>query len=379
MILKFIVASAILTFYILGHAQKVGIGTTAPFGKLTVAGTDIAGNGIDASIEIRNLASTNLWLLRAGAENTATPANGFSIGDNLAYRFAIDQFGRIGIATVAPRAMMEIFGNSYLGNPDGAHLLLYENEADYSRLRFANSFYNASTHNKYWDIAARTNTAIDGTGDFMQFYRQGLGDVLTLRGDGNVGIGNTNPTARLHVNGGIKINNNNVLEFGAGVAGKESNAGKISYGNYAAHMLELVGGGTNASNRVVRFFNEGYAWFNGPLFLSAGNITRSSSGNAGLLPIAYGEVSSTGSIATSHSTSNFSIIKTGTGVYEFISVDAPPGSRVTVLVTPKAAVTPRIATYTGGFGVDKIIIYIYNISGAPVDGGFSFSIYRPIE
>ena len=42
----------------------------------------------------------------------------------------------------------------------------------------------------------------------------------------NVGIGTNTPTAKLDVNGGIKLQGLNLFEFGAGVAGKEVNAGK---------------------------------------------------------------------------------------------------------------------------------------------------------
>jgi hypothetical protein len=220
MVRKYFGVMVFALFYFTGQTQKVGIGTNVPSGKLTVAGTDTMGNELDASIEIRNLASTNTWILRAGAENTATPPNGFSIGDNVAYRLAIDQFGRIGISTLAPRAMMEVYGNSYLGNPEGAQLLLFENEGDYARLRFANSLYNAATHNKYWDIAARTNTALDGTGDYMQFYKRGLGDILTLRGDGNVGIGVSNPAWKLDVNGSMRLNGRFYVNGTSGVTGQ---------------------------------------------------------------------------------------------------------------------------------------------------------------
>ena len=79
---------------------------------------------------------------------------------------------------------------------------------------------------------------------------------------GNVGIGTTNPSARLHINGGVKIEGTNTLEFGAGVAGKEANAGKIGYQTFSGDSLDIVGAGT-PGNRKIRFYAEAGSSFDG--------------------------------------------------------------------------------------------------------------------
>ena len=56
----------------------------------------------------------------------------------------------------------------------------------------------------------------------------------------------------------------NLFEFGAGVAGKELNAGKIGYNAFGTNALAFVGAGTNSSNRAVYFFAEGGTTFSGP-------------------------------------------------------------------------------------------------------------------
>jgi hypothetical protein len=104
----------------------------------------------------------------------------------------------VGIGTVAPRASLEISKNSTLGSIEGAQLLLMEDEDDYARLRMTNSLYNQATNNRYWDIAARIDASDGGVGSLLNFYRHGFGDVLSLRGNGWVGIG-TVPFAPLHV------------------------------------------------------------------------------------------------------------------------------------------------------------------------------------
>ncbi|MFD2719557.1 hypothetical protein ACFST9_12585 [Hymenobacter monticola] len=88
--------------------------------------------------------------------------------------------------------------------------------------------------------------------------------VLTT--DGNVGMGDIKPTAKLHVDGAVKITKNNAVEFGAGVVGKEANAGKIGYGTFdGGASLNIVGAGTSGTNRKIQFWNEGGAYFNGPV------------------------------------------------------------------------------------------------------------------
>ena len=83
-------------------------------------------------------------------------------------------------------------------------------------------------------------------------------------GTGNVGVGTGVPGAKLHIAGNVKIDGNNTLEFGAGVAGKEVSAGKIGYQSFGTFdALDIVGAGTTGANRKIRFWNEGGAEFRG--------------------------------------------------------------------------------------------------------------------
>lgn len=108
----------------------------------------------------------------------------------------------VGIGTQEPRAGLEIRMNSVLGSPNGAHLLLMEDDNDFARIRFINNQFNSETNNRYWDIAARIDSDANGINSFLNFYRNGFGDVLSLRGNGYVGIG-TNPVVPLHVQSAI--------------------------------------------------------------------------------------------------------------------------------------------------------------------------------
>jgi hypothetical protein len=78
----------------------------------------------------------------------------------------------------------------------------------------------------------------------------------------NIGIRTSTPTAPLHVNGRVKINTTFPLELGADVVGKQTEAGMIAYQRFSTG-LDIVGAGTNLTNRKITFFNEGGAFFDG--------------------------------------------------------------------------------------------------------------------
>lgn len=93
---------------------------------------------------------------------------------------------------------------------------------------------------------------------------------LVIRPNGNVGIG-IFPDFKMHVNGASRfagkmdLEGLQLFEFGAGVVGKEINAGKVGYNAFGQNALTFVGAGTNITNRAVYFFAEGGTTFTGPL------------------------------------------------------------------------------------------------------------------
>lgn len=92
-----------------------------------------------------------------------------------------------------------------------AHLSLYEESVTgYARL----NFQNASSATNYWGIGGMVNSTAASAR--MSFAYGSSGEVLTLTGDGRVGIGITEPGAKFHLNGDVaytgamaKIENNN--------------------------------------------------------------------------------------------------------------------------------------------------------------------------
>lgn len=169
--------------------------------------------------------------------------------------------GRIGSGTTGPLLQL------HLANADTPGMRLEQTNA---------SGFTAQT----WDVAGNEANFFvrDLTGGSRLPFRIRPGaptSSLDINGSGNVGIGTNSPTARLHVAGTVKIDAANTLEFGAGVVGKQADAGTIGYGNLTADALNIVGAGTSLTDRKVAVYAEGGMTVTGNLTLN-GVVSSSS-------------------------------------------------------------------------------------------------------
>jgi hypothetical protein len=102
----------------------------------------------------------------------------------------------VGIGTTNPDAKLEILHNSSLSNP---HIALHENGNDYARINLKNN--NGSN---YWTIAGYIAT--NPKNDRLNFWNGANGDLLTLTGDGELGLGvGISPKTGLHVGDGVRV------------------------------------------------------------------------------------------------------------------------------------------------------------------------------
>jgi microcystin-dependent protein len=75
------------------------------------------------------------------------------------------------------------------------------------------------------------------------------------------------PDGAAHFSGPVTIHGNNTLVFGAGVEGKQVDAGKIGYQTFTADALDIVGAG-KTPQRKIKFWAEGGATLAGDLTVS---------------------------------------------------------------------------------------------------------------
>jgi hypothetical protein len=102
----------------------------------------------------------------------------------------------VGIGTASPDGKLEIEHNSSLSDPQ---LKLHEVGNDYARVTFDNS--NGSN---YWMIAAYI--ASNPRNDRLNFWNGVNGDLLTLTGDGQLGLGvGISPKTELHIGDGMRV------------------------------------------------------------------------------------------------------------------------------------------------------------------------------
>lgn len=185
---------------------NVGIGTGNPASKLHVTGN----TNVDIRIEDTAVANAR-WRLLPQTNNSTKL---FRIYDdaNAANRLVINASGYVGVGTDAPRARLDLgLGNAsntplWVLNPGSASAVSYQGYYHNDLLvgSYANSGYSqhyisfgyAQDGSRKLHIGTASNSAYDGTTGFQS--------SVTVTSGGNVGIGTTNPTHKLTVNGQVK-------------------------------------------------------------------------------------------------------------------------------------------------------------------------------
>jgi hypothetical protein len=150
-------------------------------------------------------------------------------------RMTITNNGNIGVGTISPTAKLHIVHTS--GGITNPQLLLFENSAGYSRLNFMNA-----SGSSYWAIAG-LSSAINSS-ERLNFFNSGTGDIMSITGNGRVGIGNSNPASTLDVTGnlsktgnfintasnyGVYGGSNSIPGSGVGVQGEGGGGGVVGY------------------------------------------------------------------------------------------------------------------------------------------------------
>lgn len=177
---------------------NVGINTNEPFSTLEVYND---GNEWEAGYFYLSNDGNEYSALAGITEGDGSGVLGSSYGEGAGGYFENGDdnklalqtgIGRVGINTDQADGRMEIYHNSSSTDPT---LLLREEGNDYARLDFKNTYYG----NRKWSLGGYTGNS-DQNSDFNLQYKQDgyVGeDMLTVLGNGNVGLGNNNPDQAL--------------------------------------------------------------------------------------------------------------------------------------------------------------------------------------
>lgn len=203
------------------RSGDIGIGNSSPSTKLEVyTGAISAASGIDLSqgSDSNNRLSGRLFFSNKGELNNSfslvKSGDGFSIRSGATpgsssgtERMTIVNDGKVGIGTTNPIAKLDIVGNTFADHTVSAVSI---------PLRLKNTFDSSSDKDSSvdfvlsrWELGGdnRPETRLDFrlAGNDNQTYDQDFPnvDVMSLRSDGRVGIGTTNPDQALTVKGKI--------------------------------------------------------------------------------------------------------------------------------------------------------------------------------
>ncbi|GEM_PF-2374352 len=169
----------------------VGIGIAEPEKLLHVDG-EMFINTLLGAFELGYPDGGNRW--RISTLNSGADLQFFSSEegtDTNIPRMIMKQNGQIGIGDITvPTAYLEIKSNSTISQ---AHLALTEVEQDFARL----TFQNTNSEN-FWSVSGYTDES-NNSDDKLNFYHSSYGDIMTVRGNGNVGINISTPSGRFQI------------------------------------------------------------------------------------------------------------------------------------------------------------------------------------
>jgi len=169
---------------------NVGIGTTSPDGKLTVAGGQITINDANAGA----------GALQLGAVGVNPAIWGWNLDNPLLFGSASGKVSfsgdcNVGIGTIDPQAKLEVNGNVQIN---------YESDATLNEHHPHSIKMKGDDHAFYMGVDTDTRTGYMQSTDWLT----GQSNIALNPLGGNVGIGTTSPQAKLDVNGNIEIHGN---------------------------------------------------------------------------------------------------------------------------------------------------------------------------
>ncbi|MCA2709490.1 MAG: tail fiber domain-containing protein [Microcystis sp. M025S2] len=216
-----------------------GSGTLKVNGKLSVTGGVIqkGGDPITTTTDLGLYSqSSGSWMRFV---TNSGPFKFFSdggIGTNP--RMTLDSSGNLSVTgdfSVSGSVSFSLGARQMLNLWDNAYGIGIQNHTQYFRTNSNFAWYKGGSHND-----AALNAGTNGTA------------LMVIKGDGNVGIGTTNPTAKLHVNGGnATINGNATISEQANIGGNAIISGNVGIGTNTPQAKLDVNGSLKVQGDVT--------------------------------------------------------------------------------------------------------------------------------
>ncbi|GAB3909978.1 autotransporter outer membrane beta-barrel domain-containing protein [Mucilaginibacter boryungensis] len=209
------------------YTGNVGIGTTTYSSLLTVGSASTRGTfnlvGSTADVAAFSISDSRTNGHQFTFYNGASGLGNLDLYDQTAgaYRFTINSLGNIGIGTITPSYKLQV---------NGSTAGISNTTTDWvvgSTGSIINLSTGASTGNTYSSLNALSN----GGGAWS--------DLAIQSGGGNVGIGTTNPSLKLDINGQLLIEGNNSLNLGTTSHQITNNSGIVIQQNTAGEDISI--------------------------------------------------------------------------------------------------------------------------------------------
>ena len=180
----------------------------------------------------------------------------------------IDKNGRLGIGTNNPNNLLHAYGGQIKAqtSTDDTNTnvdLIRAQSGSTGNALFAIRAANAADNNSSWDIKTNAN-------EDLSFTIGAGSEKVRIKEDGKVGIGSTNPTTTLDVNGDVKvgtavtITESGIAVAGAAVTASNFNGGQLGRRNLLINGNFVIAQRGTSSTTMNDYFVDRWRTFGGP-------------------------------------------------------------------------------------------------------------------
>ena len=291
--------------------------------------------------------------------------------------------GNIGFGTSSPQRLLHVSNGSTGVTPFSSSCAVFEDDANVSISLItpsdnSSAIYFGNTISGVAGGIAYNSATING----LDFRTNGNSTKVVIKGDGNMGIGDTSPNARLHVSKGtsgssyfstagvvFEDDSDMFLQFSTPSAEENGLLSASEFTTIRAGLIfrpdssvQIRTGGNITKFSVDKSGNTN----------TVGEIRRTSTGSANMVPICYGSVDANGAILSG--SGNFTVALTPPGNYELtITGETYTNSGYATNASPVSS-NPRFLSIGNTAG--KLVVKTWTSAAALVDTAFHFVVYR---